>query len=264
MAALGVELIGHAVRRLSVSGPTSLTGRGYASMQQRHLEMNTENLQSFLIQQDGPTLVRVLLELATDFPNVNERLQRLQMAAHSDLLAKEFGRKLEAWIRSEEYYSWREVNDFAQELQIWIDQVEREVLSIDPSAAAVLFESFIESDTKWFEMCDDSGGRVGDVVGAACEQWLRAARRCEGPVEVWATRLEGLYFSDEYGARDDLMRRANLLLNEAELRQMISRIEGRSTGVHARALQVPRQKHEAFRISAAVKLLAEAMHGSTE
>ena len=228
------------------------------------LEMNTENLQSFLIQQDGPTLVRVLLDLATDFPNVNERLQRLQMAAHSDLLAKEFGRKLEAWIRSEEYYSWREVNDFAQELQIWIDQVEREVLSIDPSAAAVLFESFIESDTKWFEMCDDSGGRVGDVVGAACEQWLRAARRCEGPVEVWATRLEGLYFSDEYGARDDLMRRANLLLNEAELRQMISRIEGRSTGVHARALQVPRQKHEAFRISAAVKLLAEAMHGSTE
>ena len=35
MAALGVELIGHAVMRLSVSGPTSLTGRGYASMQQR-------------------------------------------------------------------------------------------------------------------------------------------------------------------------------------------------------------------------------------
>ena len=38
MAALGVELIGHAVRRLSVSGPTSLTGRGYASMQQRQLD----------------------------------------------------------------------------------------------------------------------------------------------------------------------------------------------------------------------------------
>ena len=36
MAALGVELIGHAVGRLYVSGPTSQAGRGYASMQQRH------------------------------------------------------------------------------------------------------------------------------------------------------------------------------------------------------------------------------------
>ena len=43
MAALGVELIGHAVMRLSVSGPTSLTGRGYASMQQRRYDGEVTN-----------------------------------------------------------------------------------------------------------------------------------------------------------------------------------------------------------------------------
>ena len=193
--------------------------------------MNEKKLKSILMRQDGPTLRKFLLALAADYPDIDELLQRLPMAAQSDLVAKEFACKLNSFYRAGKYYSLREVNGFAQELQIWIDQVGRELLSIDPRAAAMLFESFIECDTKWFEMADDSGGHIGGVMSAACQQWLRAARLCAGPIEVWANRLESLYLADRYGAREELMRKAKLLLNDAELQQMINRLEGHLCGI---------------------------------
>jgi hypothetical protein len=226
--------------------------------------MSEQNLNSFLMQQDAPTLARVLFDLAADYPNVNERLQRLQIATRSDLLSKEFGRKMKALSSSDKYYSWREVDSFAQELQIWIDQVEREVFSIDPNAAVVLFESFIEADAKWFEMADDSGGSIGMVMGTACEKWLRAARLCEGPVEVWANRLERLHFADRYGARDDLMRRADLLLDETELQQMINRLEEYLTDIQAFNPRGNVRLHAANNMKAAINSLKAAMLGSSQ
>jgi hypothetical protein len=141
------------------------------------------------------------------------------------------------------------------------------VLSKSPRAAAGLFESFIESDVSWFEMVDDSGGSVGAVMRAACEHWLRAAQRCEGPVEMWTTRLEGLHFSDQYGARDALMGNAHLLLDGAGLQQMIGRLTELSTGVQGLRQAVTGKQYEAYKLSAvraAIKLLYEAIQSGSD
>jgi hypothetical protein len=231
------------------------------------MQNDTKNLESFLLQQDSSALVRVLMELATDYLVVRERLDRLKIAHAPALVAQELMSKLEALRDSRKYYTWREATGFAHELEIWLDQVEREVLSNSPSVAAELFESFIESDVNWFEMVDDSGGSVGDIMRAACEHWLRAAQRCEGPVEMWTTRLEGLHFSDQYGARDALMGSAHLLLDDAGLRQMVRRFTELSTGDQRLCLAVTGKQYEAYKLSAvraAIQLLNEAIQSGSD
>jgi hypothetical protein len=231
------------------------------------MQNDTKNLESFLHQQDSSALVRVLMEMATDYPVVRERLDRLKIAHAPALVAQELMSKLEALRDSGKYYTWREATDFAHELEIWLDQVEREVLGKSPRAAAELFESFIESDVHWFEMVDDSGGSVGDVMRAACEHWLRAAQRCEGPVEMWTTRLEGLHFSDQYGARDALMGSAHLLLDDAGLRQMVRRFTELSNGDQGLCLAATGRQYDTYKLSAvraATKLLYEAIQSGSD
>ncbi len=231
------------------------------------MQNDTKNLESFLLQQDSSALVRVLMELATDYPVVRERLDRLKIAHAPALVAQELMSKLGALRDSGKYYTWREATGFAQELEIWLGQVEREVLSKSPPAAVELFESCIESDVSWFEMVDDSGGSVGAVMRAACEHWLRAAKRCEGPVEMWITRLEGLHFSDQYGARDALIGSAHLLLDGAGLQKMIGRLMELSTGTQGLRLAATGRQYETYKLStvrAAIKLLNEAIQSGSD
>ena len=144
----------------------------------------TENLENFLQRQDASTLAAVLLELAADHEEVQERLARMQLADRPDKLAASFRKTLAAWRRSTKSYGYRESSEFGRMLQAWLDQVARELGPRDPPAAVALFESFIEADASWFECADDSGGCIGDAVRSACRHWLKAAALCETPASV--------------------------------------------------------------------------------
>ena|ERR1035437_2226101 len=218
-----------------------------------------QDMESFLKHQDSTTLVNVLTELAAEHPNVRNRLVRLSLADRTDELAAEFRKLLTRWRRSKKKFFTRSgAREFGQELQDWLDQVEAALLDKNPRAALALFESFIELDATWFEMADDSDGSIGYAVMAACVYWLQAAKRCGSPSDKWPDRIEILYLADRYGARDELLRRADLLFDETGLRQLVNRFEGLQTGAQAFNPKVPRWQYENYKMSAAIKLLSKA------
>ncbi len=218
-----------------------------------------EDLETFLHRQDAGDLVTVLLELAKDHEAVQARLARMQLADRPDKLAAGFKKTLSAWRRSTKFYGCREASQFGRQLDGWLDQVARELLPKDPPAALALFEAFIEADAAWFDRADDSDGVIGDAVRAACRHWLQAAVRCETPRNVWPERLLKLYEADQYGARDELLRRADLLLDDPAQRGLVALLESQL----ARALKAsPRAENppiDVFRISGALSLLAESL-----
>lgn len=219
-----------------------------------------EDLETFLRRQDAADLVAVLLELAADHEAVQARLARMQLADRPDKLAAGFKKTLSGWRRSTRFYGHREAREFGRILEGWLDQVARELLPKDPPAALALFEAFIEADAPWFERADDSDGVIGDAVRAACRHWLQAAARCETPPEVWPERLLRLYEADRYGAREELLRRADLLLDEAAQRGLVARLEHQlSQALDASPRGEKGPPAEVFRISAALSLLAESL-----
>lgn len=218
-----------------------------------------EDLETFLRRQDAASLVAVLLELANDHEAVQARLARLQLADRPDKLAAGFKKTLSGWRRSTRFYGYREASEFGRMLDGWLDQVARELLPKDPPAALALFEAFIEADAAWFERADDSDGVIGDAVRAACRHWLQAAARCETPPDVWPERLLKLYEADRFGAREELLRRADLLLGEAAQRALVARLELQLSQALDASPRGEGPPAEVFRISAALSLLAEAL-----
>lgn len=220
----------------------------------------TSDLEFFLNRQDPATLVDVLIELANDHEAVHARLARLQLADRPGQLAAGFRKTLTVWHRSSKFYTYRDAGEFGRTLEAWLDQVARELLPKDPAAALALFESFIEADGTFFERADDSGGNIGDAVRAACRHWLQAAARCETPASEWLGRLVRLVSDDQYGAREELLRRAELLLDETALRALVAQFESRMASALGAPATGDGPPHEVFKISAALSLLSEALH----
>jgi hypothetical protein len=213
-----------------------------------------EDLESFLRRQEAGDLVAVLLELAKDHEAVQARLARMQLADRPDKLAAGFKKTLSSWRRSTKFYGYREAGEFGRMLDGWLDQVARELLPKDPPGALSLFEAFIEADAAWFDRADDSDGVI-----AACRHWLQAAARCETPPDVWPERLLKLYQADQYGARDELLRRADLLLDEPAQRGLVARLESQLSEALDAAPPGKTPPVDVFRISGALSLLAGSL-----
>lgn len=221
--------------------------------------MAQEDLTAFLRRQPAVTLADMLVELATDHPDVLKRLERWQLADSPAKLAAAFKKTLSGWRRSSKYYDYKSVRPFAAKLELWLDQVARELMPKDPAAALDLFEAFVETDETFFENADDSGGDIGDVVRQACRHWLKAAAQCEAPEAALRSRLLKLANADAYGAREGLLREANLLLPDAGLRQVVAELEGAMAllvAKHRGANQLP---YEVIKVSAALSLIGEAL-----
>jgi hypothetical protein len=69
-----------------------------------------------------------------------------------------------------------------------------------------------------------------------------------------------LFLADKHGAREDLLRCADLLLTEPALRSLVIMFESRMASELATKTAVTGLPHEVFRISAALSLLSEALH----
>lgn len=219
-----------------------------------------EDLATYLRRQPPEDLVSLLLELADALAPVRARLDRMQLSDRPDKLAAAFRRQLSAWKRSTRFVAYREASEFGGALESWLDQVARELQPRDPPAALALFEAFIEADASFFERADDSDGAIGDAVRQACQHWLEAAAQCETPRTVWPERLMRLYDADEYGAREALLRQANLLLDAAALRELATHYQARLEALSEPARDdLQRLPHEVYMLSGALRQLAEAV-----
>jgi hypothetical protein len=216
----------------------------------------TEDLPAFLLRQDAATLVAVLLELAAEHKPVKARLTRLQLA---DKLAAGFRKTLAAWRRTRRFVVGAAAREFGRELQAWLDQIARELLPKAPPTALALFQAFIEADDVFFDRADDSDGAVGDAVRAACRYWLQAAARCETPASEWQSRVALLVDADRYGAREELLRRADQLFDEAGMRALVSVFEAKLTQALADTTAALQPSSEVFAASAALSLLSQAL-----
>lgn len=220
-----------------------------------------ESLQDFVCRQDAPTLASILLELAQDHAGVRDRLVRLQLSNQPKALAAGFRKTLAGWRRPRKFLGYSQAGQFGLELEDWLGQVERELMPKDPAAALALAEAFIESDGVFFNQADDSGGAIGDAVRAGCRLWLTAASRCESPAAAWPGRISALVAADEYGAREALLRDANLLLDKQALRDMVATYETQLD--EALAQRSPDTEGTAnwpaSEAAAALSLLAEAL-----
>ncbi len=219
-----------------------------------------DTLASFIRQLDAETLTSVLIELAADQPAVHERLVRLQLSNQPKALGTVFRKKLAAWKRSTKYIDYSQVGAFGRELQAWLEQVEHELMPRDPSEALALAEAFIEGDEVFFNRADDSSGVVGDAIRAACVLWLKAASRCESPASVWPERITTLVAADQYGAREELLRRADLLLSVEALRGLVSACEAQLDDALEHPPAAPKRVNwPASHASTALSLLSEAL-----
>ena len=218
-----------------------------------------DDLEAFVAGLDAATLSSVLIELARDVETVRKRLDRLRLASQPKSLAAAFKATLIGWRRATHFIGYRDSHAFGGELESWLGQIERELVPRDPEAALALVETFIESDAKFFERADDSDGAIGDAMREACRLWLRAAALCKPPTRGWTARLFQLANADEYGARDELLRSANLLLDEEALRALVDRFDQELiAGVNAAADTGPLPP-SLFSASGSLHLLSEAL-----
>ena len=217
-------------------------------------------LGSFIRGQNADTLASILIELAEEHQAVHDRLVRLQLSNHPKMLAATFRKTLTTWKRSTKFIDYSQASDFGRELEAWLGQVERELLPQDPVEALALAEAFIQTDEVLFNRADDSGGAIGDAMRAGCLLWLRAASMCESPADAWPDRVAALVAADQYGGREELLRRADLLLSEAAMRRLVASCEAQLDD----AIALPPAANKgvnwpAAQASAALSLLSEAL-----
>jgi hypothetical protein len=165
-----------------------------------------ERLASFLASQDAPTLARVLLELAEDFPPVYERLERLKVRDDPAALAAQFDLRLERWRLDHRFVRYDDAAAFGRDLLVWVTQVQREVLPRFPGEAMALLAAFLDLDRVVFERVDDDGGYVGGAFDQACQLWLTAAADAGMSGAEIANRVSAMLSADNYGARSELRR----------------------------------------------------------
>lgn len=184
-----------------------------------------EDIGTFIRRQNADTLSALLLELASEHPEVQQRLERLQLADQPDRLAASIRKTLTAWRRQTRFLDYRASIEWAAEAEAWLSQIERELLPRDPMGAVTLAEAFIECDESIFNRADDSSGRIGDAMRSGCRLWLQAAARCESPADAWPARLRRLAEADKFGAREALWLQADLLLSQVQLRDLVAALE---------------------------------------
>jgi hypothetical protein len=218
-----------------------------------------ESLEDFIREQDVDTLAAVLLELAEGHAAVRARLARLQLSNKPKALTAAFRKTLAAWRRSTKFLGYSQAHEFGRELEDWLGQIERELMLADPPAALALAESFIEADHVFFERADDSDGVIGDAIRAGCRLWLKAASRCESPATEWPGRISALVTADEYGAREELLRRADLLLSEEALRAFVASYEAEFDDAPAQPDRREKATDGNWKATAALSLLSEAL-----
>jgi hypothetical protein len=134
-----------------------------------------EEIAKFLASQDAQTLAQALLELAEDYAQAYQRLERLRVRDDPAALSAQFSQRLQRWEDDHRYVGYQDAGAFGRELDVWVAQVQREMLPRFPGEAMALFAAFLELDRVVFERVDDDGGYVGGAFELACRLWLTAA-----------------------------------------------------------------------------------------
>lgn len=204
-------------------------------------------------------LASLLAELAAAHPAVARRLTRHTLAPEPARLAAVFRARLQDVTEPQRFLHRGSASHFGRELEAWLEQVERELLPLDPVRAHALADAFLANDACFFEQADDSNGAIGDAVRAGCRLWLRAAKvQTQTDTAHWIERVYALTQADDYGAREALLAHADLLFDETGLRRLARRFEPDLERA-LRAREEGQRDYGLYKAVAAISLIADVL-----
>ncbi len=121
-------------------------------------------------------------------------------------LRGQFTRQLQKWETDNRVVRCQDAAAFGRELDVWVAQVQREVMPSFPGAALALSAAFLALDRVVFGRVDDGGGCIGGAFERACQRWLTAAAEAGLSEAEIANRAMAMLSADSYGARSALNR----------------------------------------------------------
>lgn len=174
-----------------------------------------------LINLGADTLADAILDLADYVHEIHDLVERLIATPKENELR--FKNRLSLIKDSNRFINWRDAPRFAQELVLLLKDIKVGVN--DPLSGIKLVVDFYEADAALFNMCDDSGGDLGDVYrDVAKDLFVEFAKQYSDKERIANIVLE-LNRIDDYGIRDSLINCAVEYLPEDVIRNMVATLQ---------------------------------------
>lgn len=170
-------------------------------------------------------LLELVLGELPDNQRMNDRMELFVLGADAKQIAGVIRKRLTALLNSSGFVPAGAAYRAVQPFRDLLEQVRIHLQPVDPKAALSILERLIQNDGKLFDRIDDSNATVGDFLREVCVAWLDCARAAGVNESEIARRMLELYFTDEYGAREALIRHAHLAISEPVLRAMAADCE---------------------------------------
>ena len=177
-----------------------------------------------LIDLGAEALADALLKIAVHSDEADDLIEQLIATPKENI--QRFKKKLSGLKSSRRFVDWRGASSFARELEMLLQDLKFGV--DDPTTGMELVAAFYEADSTVFEMCDDSGGNIGDVFRYhAKDLFVDYASRCKGKEKI-ADIILKVNQKDNYGIRDTLIDCAGECMPEGAIRTMIATLQQRA------------------------------------
>jgi len=174
-----------------------------------------------LIVLGAETLADTLLEMAGSIEQVDDIINRL-VAPKKENLAR-FRQKIAALKNSTKYIDYANTHAFAKRLTEMLEDLQS--ATTEPCTGMELVAEFFETDTRVFEICDDSYGTIGEIyLRAAKDLFFHYAIACLDKEKV-ATIFIRLAINNDYGARSSLMQKVTDSFEEPVLTSIFNKLK---------------------------------------
>lgn len=177
-------------------------------------------LKNKLAAMPSEALAAFIAELAVTSKRVREAVKIFAERKNPSKLTTALRKQLQAIVRNEHFYDYREAQTLVRRLDDWLDRIEQDLVPQNPEEAIELLGSFFKADAAVYEHVDDSDGCVGMCYHRAAEIMAAASTQAGRP-PIAGRWLRDLVQSNDYGVRDHLFDLAASFLGEDEIRALI-------------------------------------------
>lgn len=168
---------------------------------------------------DTDQLAEALFELAADSCEAESVVNRLTRT--TDEAFQGIKKSISSLKQSSRHVGWSGAKELATSMSSIVEDIRQTDMSSIQRFELIC--RFIETDSACFEQADDSSGYLGDVYRYEATIVFTDTAAQMVDKQVVTKELEILLASNEYGARDELLDKADLYLNEQVMRELASR-----------------------------------------
>jgi hypothetical protein len=159
-----------------------------------------------LVRLGADHLAAILLDLAGEQPAVKRRL-RVELAgeAGGEIVAAEMNKRITALRSARSFIDWQKRPDFVRDLTLIRTTIADRLGQMRPDLALDLMWRFMGIVDPVMHRVDDSGGTLGAVFRAACQDLGALASKAKPDPGALAEQVFVAVTKDSYGEFDDLI-----------------------------------------------------------